>query len=208
MITKLYSLLLVSLTLSTAYGMEEASPSKLGGSSQEWYQEAQKRNLTNPILLRFVYASRNPAAANSQRIISRHPGTQKDYIFGLVGPQSFTLYDEAYISMDHFDSTQACITIRAPNQQVYFLNFEKASNHSQSAPLFKAILEKIIDTSAHNQSLQHKDHQEVLKHLKEYQNRYKQVGKDHVDTLEDVVHGNVITILAEDSTVYISKGNR
>lgn len=176
-------------------------------SGSEWHQAAQKRNLTNPILLRFVYASRNPGAASHQRMISLHPGSQKDHIWGLIGPQTFTLYDEAFVSMDHSEP-HACIIVRAPNQQVYYLNFEKDEHNSATHPIFKVILEKIKDTSDRNQSLQHKDHLEVIKHLKEYLKLYDQVGKERLDTLENVAQGNVLTILADDLGIYLSKGNK
>lgn len=188
---------------SLMVAMEETIRSQNQNAHSEWYEQATKRNLTNPVLLRFAYASRNPASAGSQRMIVMHTD-----VWGLVGPQTFTLYDEAATSMDQDQSKTSAIIIRAPNQHVYVINFEKASDSTHANPLFKVILERIKDTSGHNQSLQHKDHMEVIRHLTEYRKNHTQVTKEHIDTLEGMTAGNILTILADDSGIYLSKGNR
>lgn len=206
MISKKFVFTLLVLS-SSLQAMNQDTCSNNSTSTSEWMQEATKRNLSHPVLLRFVYASRNPGASQFQRMIVIH-----DKVWGLVGPQSFNHYDEPYMDMERVESAEQSkvsrIIIRAPNQQVYFVNFERVTSDAQASPLFKVILEKIKDTSAHNQSLQAANHEKVREHLQDYQTRYMQIAKEHVDTLEGVSKGNILTILADDLSVYLSKGNK
>lgn len=186
-------------------------PLKLGGSTQQWYKDAVARNLSNPILLRYVYAKRDNMASSGHKLISIHPGTQRDYIWAVVGPQTFNLYDEAYMSMDPFvladNQERPLIIFRAPNNNVYLLNFQRMSNYSETTPLYNAVLERITNTSG-TQALRSAQPQQVLGALQNYLNLGLQLPKEQIDSLGYVTPGEVLTVLADDQNVYLSKGNK
>lgn len=204
---------------STLFTMEPAQL-KLGGSTQGWYKGALDRKLADPILLRYVYATRNAQSPNtlSPKIISIHPGTQfkpgvtKDYIWSVMGTDTETLFDEPYFSMALFaqgdQELRPKVVFRAPNNQVYQLNFQKMSTYSQTTPLYNAILERVTNTSAYKEALQNADYNKILPAIKHYIETADKQTKQPVSSLGYVVPGEVLTILADDKDVYLSKGNK
>lgn len=205
---------------STALFTMEPAQLKLGGSTQEWYKGAVARKLTDPILLRYVYATRNTQSPNilSPKIISIHPGTQfnpgvtKDYIWSVMGTDTETLFDEPYFSMELFaqgdQELRPKVVFRAPNNQVYQLNFQKMSTYSKATPLYNAILERLTNTSSHKDALQNTDYKKILPAVKHYIETADQEEKEAVDNLGYIVPGEVLTVLADDNDVYLSKGNK
>jgi hypothetical protein len=205
---RLFALFVLSGITNTIFTMQPAP--LIGGSNQEWYKGAIARKLTSPILLRYAYASRNGAGTPSLKIVSIHPGTQKDFIFGIVGSPHFNLFDEPYFSMDSFVSpdgkTHPSIIFRAANNQVYFINFQKLSNYTPAVPLYSAVLERISNTGS-NAQLRSADARQVLQALQGYIDTADHLAKEPVDNLV-VVPGEVLTVLADDNDVYLSKGNK
>lgn len=219
---KLRFLALLTLVVSSSnlFTMEPAQL-KLGGSRQAWYKGALDRNLSDPILLRYVYATRNTKSPQvlSPKIISIHPGTQfnpgikKDYIFSEIGSSDTqTLFDEPYFSMELFTQgdteLRPKVIFRAPNNKVYQLNFQKMSNYSKAAPLYNAILERLTNTADYKEALENADYRKILSAVKHYINTADEQAKEPVDNLGYVLPGEVLTVLADDQDVYLSKGNK
>lgn len=210
---------LLTSTSTSVFSMEPAQL-KLGGSTQAWYKGAMDRKLVDPILLRYVYATRDTQSQNtlSPKIISIHPGTQfkpgvkKDYIFSEIGSDTQTLFDEPYFSMELFaegdPELRPKIVFRAPNNHVYQLNFQKMSSYSKTAPLYNAILERLTNTSDHKEALEDADYKKILPAIKHYIQTADQQDKQPVENLGYILPGQVLTVLTDDTDVYLSKGNK
>ncbi len=144
---------------------------KLGGSKEAWYKNAQKANITSPLMVRTIN--------NTSDIVKTIQQGQGNIWWAQI--PSKNLFQDELFNMDKFTEEYPQYIFKTADN-VYVMNFEK------NAPYFKAVLERLDMEPGLAKNTSDQEVMELVKIC----------NKLPVQEVEKIVQGDVLNVTLSD----------